>query len=164
KPRPSGRIGQRTRRLDTPDKVTGEAKFGIDVSEDGMRYAAVRSAPTLAGKIASYDASSVDKQEGVVIRVDSRTIAVVAKSYWTAQRLVDDLSVTFEDQKTPLSSAGVFAEFSRHLANDRPFVFRDDGNVDDQWAGSSHVLEASYYMPYLAHICMEPINCTARFT
>jgi len=163
KPGSSECIGQRTPRLDTPDKASGKARFGIDVREAGMLYAAVRSAPTLSGRIVSYDDSTVPRDVRVV-QADDRTVAVVAKSYWTAQRAVDGLAVTFTDEKTPLSSDAVSAQFAEHLEKSRAFAFRDDGDVEAQWGWPNTVLEAAYHTPYLAHVCMEPLNCTARVT
>jgi isoquinoline 1-oxidoreductase beta subunit len=166
-PRPSGRIGKRTQRLDTPAKVNGTAAFGLDVRKPGMLYAAVRSAPTLSGRVGRFDEAPAKSQKGVerVFRVDRRTVAVVADSYWTAQRAVDGLPPeTFEDQKTSLSTKGLYADFARQLAEGRPCTFRNDGNAHAQLAPPRQIVKAKYCAPYLAHLCMEPLNCTARFT
>ncbi|MCF8468960.1 MAG: molybdopterin-dependent oxidoreductase [Sneathiella sp.] len=51
-------IGKPQKRLDIPEKVTGAAKFGIDVDEPGMVYAAVKLCPAFGGRISDY----IDKE------------------------------------------------------------------------------------------------------
>jgi isoquinoline 1-oxidoreductase beta subunit len=152
-----------TARLDTAAKVNGTAIFGIDVKHDGMLYAAVRSAPTLAGRIASFDQTAAASEQGVskILRVDERTVAVVADSYWTAQRAADRLPLTCADQNDWLSSEAITADFGRRMAAERAHVFRNKGDAPAQLEPPRKVVEAEYSAPYLAHACMEPLNCTA---
>ncbi len=44
-------IGKPLRRVDSADKVTGAAQFGIDVRVPGMKVATVKACPTLGGKL-----------------------------------------------------------------------------------------------------------------
>jgi len=165
-PQPRGNyrlIGKPAMRLDTAEKVNGKATFGIDFNQGTMLYAAVRSVPTLSGSIASYDELTARKGVERVVRVDDRTVAVVADSYWTARRALDDLALTFKDQDTSLSSDAIFADFARRVANEHGHVFRNDGDAQAQLMPPRKIIEAEYHAPYLAHACMEPLNCTARF-
>ena len=50
-------IGTSVRRLDTPLKVDGSARYGIDVRLPEMLYAALAQPPALGGKAASFDDS-----------------------------------------------------------------------------------------------------------
>ena len=43
-------LGKPTRRLDTPEKITGKAQFGIDVHFPGLRTALVARAPVFGGR------------------------------------------------------------------------------------------------------------------
>ena len=43
-------------------------------------------------------------------------------------------------------------------------IFRNDGNVDGVMKDSTRILEADYFVPYLAHAPLEPMNCTALVT
>src|SRR6059036_2208631 len=49
-------IGKPTRRLDTPEKITGRAKFGMDVQFDGLLTAVVARSPVFGGRVRSFDA------------------------------------------------------------------------------------------------------------
>ncbi|MGH6960228.1 MAG: molybdopterin cofactor-binding domain-containing protein, partial [Dongiaceae bacterium] len=44
-------IGKPTRRLDTPEKITGRATFGMDVQFDGLLTAVVARAPAFGAKV-----------------------------------------------------------------------------------------------------------------
>src|SRR5258706_3132227 len=49
-------IGKGVKRLDTPDKVTGKAGYGIDVKLPGMVSAAIKAAPGFGAKLKNFDA------------------------------------------------------------------------------------------------------------
>jgi len=52
------------------------------------------------------------------------------------------------------------AEMSRHPGN----VLRKDGDPETAFKNAKKVLERTYTAPYLAHNCMEPVNCFAHVT
>jgi isoquinoline 1-oxidoreductase beta subunit len=41
-------------------------------------------------------------------------------------------------------------------------VWEDEGNIEEVLKSASKVIEAEYVVPYLAHACMEPLNCTVK--
>jgi isoquinoline 1-oxidoreductase beta subunit len=90
-------IGTKVPRLDTPDKVRGRARFGIDVRVPGLRFAVVARPPVVGGKVASFDAARARKVPGVrhVVEVPSG-VAVVADSTWAALQGREALAATFE--------------------------------------------------------------------
>ena len=51
-------IGKPIKRLDTPLKINGSAKFAIDTRIDGMVYAAIAACPVPGGKLKSVDESA----------------------------------------------------------------------------------------------------------
>ena len=62
KPREQWKLVGRTQpRIDVPDKVTGRARFGIDVREPGLLYAAVLHAPQLGGSPGAVDVDAALK-------------------------------------------------------------------------------------------------------
>jgi isoquinoline 1-oxidoreductase subunit beta len=52
-------IGKSVARLDTVGKVDGSQVYSIDHKMEGMLNAAIRRAPVLGAKVASYDAEAV---------------------------------------------------------------------------------------------------------
>ena len=58
-------LGRSQKRLDAPAKVTGEAKFGLDVSVPGMRTAVIARPPTFGARLKSFDDNEAKKIKGV---------------------------------------------------------------------------------------------------
>jgi isoquinoline 1-oxidoreductase subunit beta len=157
-------IGTSPQRIDVPDKVDGTARYGIDMLLPGMLYAAVKTCPTLGGKLESFDDAAARRVPGYHATVPLPDgVIVVASSYWQARKAL--ALVRAEYAPGPLAgmdSAGI----SRILraALDQPgTVARNDGDTSAALAAAgTRTLEAVYEVPYLAHACMEPMNCTVR--
>jgi len=156
-------LGKPTKRLDTPLKVNGTATFGLDVSIPGMLVAVVERSPVLGGAIDKFDAKKTLAVKGVkkVVPIQSNVaagVAVIADSYWAAQKGREALSVTWKGGSTSLSTAGMQKDMLA-LA-DAPkgaLTARKDGDVAA--AKPAKTIEAVYEVPYLAHATMEPMNC-----
>jgi xanthine dehydrogenase YagR molybdenum-binding subunit len=58
-------IGQRIPRVDSPAKVSGQAKYTYDVHRPGMLYGKVVRCPYARARIVSIDASAAEKMPGV---------------------------------------------------------------------------------------------------
>ena len=58
-------IGKRIPRVDSPEKVTGRAKYTYDVQRPGMLYGKVIRCPYARAKVLSIDTSSAEKMPGV---------------------------------------------------------------------------------------------------
>ena len=72
-------MGTPVPRRDTPAKVNGEAKFGLDTFVPGMLYGVVDRPPAYGAKVISYDEQAAKKVNGVrhVVEVD-RGIGICA--------------------------------------------------------------------------------------
>ena len=155
-------LGKPTRRLDSAGKVDGSAKFGIDASLPGMLVAVMARAPLPGAKPAKLDDSKAKAVKGVksVISIPSG-VAVLATGYWAAKKGRDALVVEWDmGAHTGLSSAKVSAMLAEG-ADNADAVAKDTGNLKDAAANSASTVRATYEAPYLAHACMEPMNCTA---
>ncbi len=160
-------IGKPTRRLDTPEKITGRAKFGMDVQLPGMLTAVVAHG-NFGAKVKSFDATAAKALPGVraVFEVPMG-VAVVGDHFWAAKTGRDALKVTWdpgphagldtanlrasflEQSKTAGTQASANGDVAKALAAESP-------------GGSKPPLVAEYTLPYLAHAPMEPLNCTVR--
>ena len=156
-------IGRPTRRLDTPEKITGRAKFGMDVQFDGLLTAVVERSPTFGGKVKSFDASAAKALPGVrqVVEVPSG-VAVVADHFWAAEQGRKALTVEWEPGPTAgLDSEDMLAEW-RDLTRTPGVTAAESGDAAGALAAAAQRVEASYTFPYLAHATMEPLNCTVK--
>src|SRR3989440_5136632 len=156
-------LGHRMPRLDTPDKVSGAAIFGVDVRVPGMVYAAVARCPVFGGRVKTFDPAPALAVPGVqhVVQISSG-VAVVAAGTWAAFEGKKALKVEWDEGATARwSSEGIWSAFA--AAAERPGeVVRAVGDADAGLKTAARTVEAVYQAPYLAHACMEPMNCTAH--
>ena len=167
-------VGRDTRRLDTPQKVTGKATFGIDVKVPGMLVAVVARCPTFAGTVARVDDRRARAVPGVkdVITLDPvprqlpGRVAVLADDTWSAMQGRRALDIEWSYGDHAAFSTDAMWEDARRAVNDDAAA-----KVNRQWADSAaahpanaRVIEATYELPFVAHACMEPMNCTASVT
>ena len=87
-------LGQPLKRLDTPAKVNGSAKYGIDAQVPGLLVAVMARAPLPDAKVASLNDSHAKAVKGVqqVITIPSG-VAVLATGYWAAKKGRDALEI-----------------------------------------------------------------------
>ncbi len=152
-------LGTPAKRLDTPAKVNGTAKFGLDVRLPGMLTAVMARPPVPGGKLVSVDDSKAKAVPGVrqVVQIPGG-VAVLAEGYWAAKQGRDALQIKWDDgAHAALSSDGVSLMLAEGAAKGGA-VGRNEGDVAG--AAASHQLTATYEAPYLAHACMEPMNAT----
>jgi isoquinoline 1-oxidoreductase beta subunit len=163
-------IGTPVPRLDIPDKAKGRAIYGWDVTLPGLRIASVRHSPVFGGTLRWFDdraARAVPGVHAVVPLVTGRrrqrtAIAVVADSFWTAERALKELELEWDDgDKSDLSSAG-FDETLRKLGGYRARTVARTGSPRQAMLRSAREVDATYETPYVAHFTMETMSCTAR--
>ncbi len=158
-------IGHSLQRLDVPPKVHTKAVFGIDASIPGMVYADIARPPAFGAKAKGYDKAAAMKISGVqqVVEVD-HGIAVTADSITAAWQGKTALKVQWSQGSHPhLDSKSVKNNFLKQL--DQPGKrAKTTGNVKQAMKAAHKKVRATYVLPYLAHACMEPMNCTAHVT
>lgn len=158
-------IGQKVARLDLPAKTDGSAVFGIDVRRPGMLFAAVANCPEFGGKLKSFDAVEALQQPGVkAVHPVPGGIAVVADTTWHAKKGLAALTIQWESgPNARVSSDAMKEQYFRAL--DGPLKnFGSRGDINSAMKNSNKTVTAEYWVPFLAHAAMEPINCTAEVT
>ncbi len=153
-------IGKPTRRLDSREKVTGSATFGLDASVPGMLVAVVARPPVFGATVKSVDEAGAKAVRGVkqVVAVPSG-VAVVADSFWSAKKGRDALVVEWnEGPGATIDTDALEAEYDR-LARTPGAPALRRGDADAALVGAARRVSAQYDMPYLAHAPMEPLNC-----
>jgi isoquinoline 1-oxidoreductase beta subunit len=156
-------IGTPAKRLDTRDKVSGATKFGIDAHLPGMLFAVTERCPVFGGKVLSFDAGKAKAVPGVknVVQI-SDGVAVLADNTWSAMQGRRALQIKWDEGANASLSSSSIRESMMQLADKPGAVGNSTGDVSKATAGSARKLEAVYEAPYLAHACMEPLNCTAH--
>ena len=163
-------VGHDTRRFESRDKATGAAKFGIDSRVPGMLFAVIARCPVFGGKVASFDATKAKATPGVrdvfQISIEGRGasttggVAVLADNSWAAIQGRKALEVKWEEGPAATeSSAALHKQFLENAAKPGKVV-RNDGDADAALTKATKKIEAVYELPFAAHACMEPMNCT----
>lgn len=158
-------------RLGAPRRVTGRTVYGADVRPSGLLYAAIGHAPSFGGAVVSFDTAATLRQRGVRAAFalqDQAAVAVVADSFWRAQRALEAAlaagAVVWRDGPNATLSSALLREQLRESLQgpDEGFGFGSRGDAASALAQAPRTLEAVYEVPFLAHAAPEPLNCTAR--
>lgn len=153
-------LGHDLKRLDTPPKVNGSAKFGMDVRLPGMLTAVLARPPVPGGKALSFDDGKARAVRGVRQVLETpHGVAVLADGYWAAKKGRDALEIKWDDGPHAGLSSDAISKTLADATAQPGKVGRNEGDFDA--AAPARTLEAVYEAPYLAHACMEPMNCTA---
>ncbi len=172
-------IGQPIPGVDNAKVVSGQPLFGIDVAVPGMLHAVFHKCPVFGGKVVTANIDALKALPGIhdafVVKASeanpsgdlqglSDGVAIVAKSWWAASRAREKLKVTWDEGPTAAQSSESFAQRAVTLAAGEPASYlRRDGDVGSSLAGAARLVDAAYSYPFLAHISLEPQNCTAHF-
>lgn len=164
-------LGQPTRRLDTPAKIDGSARFGIDALPQGLLYAALKMCPTLGGRAQRHDDAAARARRGVkaVVAIEPQRggtggVAVIADHPWRARQAADALDVSWDHGALAgFNSAEAMEQIAQAARTENGFAFFETGEVDAALAAAAQRIEAEYRAPWLAHAALEPINCTVLF-
>jgi isoquinoline 1-oxidoreductase beta subunit len=163
-------IGQPAPRTDIPSKVTGQATFGLDVRLPGMLFAAVQMCPMLGGSAASMDTKDALAVKGVskVVPLEAwgggtAGLAVVGQTTWHARQGVQAVKVQWQAPATgAVDTQRIQANLLKALNEESGFTFHEQGVPTQAEKAAATRIDALYQAPYLAHVTMEPMNCTAR--
>jgi isoquinoline 1-oxidoreductase beta subunit len=168
-------VGTSVPDVDLEPILMGTQEYSFDLRLPDMLCAVIKRCPHGDGQPVSFDASAAKTVPGVVdfhvlknIDHGGRIIlpncpnfvsgvAVLATNTWAALEGAKMLEVEWQmpDQGDDIDD--LMQTFERALDDEAPEV-RRDGNV----AGADTHIDVVYSLPYLAHVPMEPMNCTAR--
>ena len=174
-------IGSETPQTDLEAMVTGTTKFAIDVNLPNMVYATVRKNPVFeGGSASSYDDSQARRVNGVIDVIELNNaghggrllgpnspnfvngIAVIANNTWAAFKGADKLEVDWDNRNTRKENTNALFERFRGKIKDTA-IERKDGDIVNAKRRANQHFEAEYEVPFLAHVTMEPMNCTVDF-
>jgi len=166
-------IGQPTRNIEVPRIVTGQPIFGIDVSLPGMLYAVFQKCDVHGGKLVRSNVADIARLPGVRAAFEVKGgrdlrglldgVAVVADSWWQANRARQQLQITWDEGDIAGQSSADFAATALRMSQGAPeTILRQDGNITTGLSRAAHVVEAAYSYPFLSHTDLEPQNCTAH--
>ncbi len=166
--------------------VTGQSEFGFDVDVPGMKFATYTRCPRVGGKAVSFNEAEIKALPGItdafVLEPDDRAgkasmafleglavlrggVAIVGDDTWSVFDAKNKLKVSWDESSASVDSWTQMVGQAKQIAADDGGEVRLQGaSVDAAFASDENRLhEAFYQFPYVAHVCMEPMNCTAHF-
>lgn len=158
-------VGKPGVKLDARAKSTGKATFTQDVKLPGMLTAVVAHPPRFGATVKSFDASEAKKVPGVkdVVQIPNG-VAVLADAFWQAKKGRDALTIEWDESKAlKQGSEEITADYLAQTKKPGA-IARKDGNAPGVLAKGGNLVEAVYTVPFLAHACMEPMNCVVQLS
>lgn len=170
-------IGTSVEDVDQDDIVSGRQEYSLDLTLPDMLYAVVKRCPDSDGQPSSFDETAARSVPGVVDFHVLRNrdhggrilfpncpnfvsgIAVLATNTWAALEGARLLEVEWQIPDSRDDSDELVRQFEQALERDADVV-RSDGHPD--FTDVEPAIDAVYRLPFLAHVPMEPMNCTAH--
>lgn len=160
-------IGTNLPRVDVASKSNGTAKYGMDQRLPGMLWASVLRAPVHGETLVQVDDAPAMAVPGVkrVVRLPYG-VAVVATSFHTARKARDLLKPewTRTSKARNHQTQKVLTDYLARAENlqDKGVEFFSHGQVARSMAEAKRTFSATYTSHMVSHICLEPMNCTAK--
>jgi len=156
-------IGKSLPRLDSPDHIEGKSIFGIDVKLPDMVYAAVRQSPVFGGTVANFGSLTVEGTNAEAIVEIPGGVAVVARSWWEAEKVAKSLEIEFDNSEgmEGLNSEVISEQLTQNLTKAGTQVKLVGDPLSAMESASIKVI-STYEVPFLAHATMEPMACTVQ--
>ncbi len=158
-------IGKSIKRLDSPEKINGQAKYGMDVRFSDLLTALVAHSPVFGGTVKSFDGSKAKAIKGVtdVVQIPMG-VAVLADNYWNAKLGRDALKIEWDLGANATIDSKLQQEEYSKLANTKGTVAQQKGDAASALLKAAKVIDVEISQPYLTHASMEPMNCTVKIS
>jgi isoquinoline 1-oxidoreductase beta subunit len=166
-------LGKSVPRVDLRSKVTGIARFGMDVRIPDMLYAVIARCPFFGGRLKRFDDTAARAVPGVravfpILPLPRRFntaggVAVVADSTWAALQGRKALTLDWEEGPGESESTEKLRRKAVQTATG-PAAFNavSRGDAPRALAMAAKRYDASYESPFQAHATMEPMNTTVH--
>ncbi len=168
-------LGKSVSGVDNLQIVTGSSLYGIDALVDGMVFAAYQKCPAIGGSAVSANLKEVKRLPGVTdafIVEGNGTIgelisgvAIVGDSTWAVFNAKSRLKVEWDESNASKDSWTELVRRGKELGT-KPGAntVGATGDVDKRFRENrERTVEGFYTYPFVAHLCMEPMNCTAHY-
>ncbi|HUL31128.1 MAG TPA: molybdopterin cofactor-binding domain-containing protein, partial [Thermodesulfobacteriota bacterium] len=156
-------IGKAMPRVDIPAKVTGKAVYGLDVKVPDMLYGVIARPLAYGAKPISFDQKGAEGVKGVRNVVPTPLgVIVCADTLYAAWKGRNALKVHWDKGALPQMDNDLIEKtFMQEL--DKPgSEAAKVGDTKKALSEAAKKVEATYFVPFVAHATMEPMNCTAH--
>ena len=157
--------GTEPRKVNGRDIVTGRHQFTPDIVRPGMMHGRVIRPEGYAGTLVSADDSGARGMTGVTVVRDGEFLGLVAPTERTARRAASGIRAEWQVPTDHPSSQTIFEHLRKTGQNagggrNAPTV---TGDVVRARAAAAKTFDATYRIPYIAHVPLEPRAAVAEW-
>jgi CO/xanthine dehydrogenase Mo-binding subunit len=156
--------GTASKKVDGRAFVTGAHQFTPDVVRPGMLHGTIVRATSLGATLVAVDDSAAKAISGAVVVRDAELIGVVAPTERAVRRAAATIKAEWKPAAGLPSSDTVYEHLKRGSTTGRaatPFMV---GDAAAALSAAAKVFEASYRIPYIAHLPLEPRAAVAEWS
>jgi isoquinoline 1-oxidoreductase beta subunit len=155
--------------------ATGATTYGFDIELDQMQYAVIARPPVLGAKVKSFNSAAAKAIVGVIDVVQLPDleepavfkplggVAVIAKNTWAAMKGREALAMQWHESAHQIYNSDDYKQALAKSCDNPSKVLRSKGDVGKALIAAKQVITASYYVPELIHVPMEPPAAAAYF-
>jgi isoquinoline 1-oxidoreductase len=155
-------MGRRNPRIDAVARVTGAAVYSQDVIVPGMLYAKVIRPPSYGAELLELNGAAAETWPGVVAVVrDGELAAVLAETDEAAEFGARLVRAMWREQ-TNQPGRWEIPQLLLDSASES-ITTQEQGSVADGFKQAAHVIESTYFVPYISNAPMEPRAAVAAW-
>ncbi|MDF1574801.1 MAG: molybdopterin-dependent oxidoreductase [Bacteroidales bacterium] len=152
-------MGNARLRVDSVEKVTGEAKYAGDIQLPGMLSARILRPPSLGARLLAVDTSEAEAMEGLTVVKDGDFVAVLHPSRHMAGKAIETIKAEWEEEEVELNHDSLFDHILEIATESR--VLASKGQLSQGKSDAVQHIESSFLDPYIAHSPIENHTATA---
>src|SRR4051794_29997319 len=172
-------IGTSITRLDGLAKASGRAKYPSDIRPEGMLFGVLLTSPHASAVVKAVDVEAAKKMPGV------KAVLVLAKPgeakiFYQGQEIAAVAAETEERARDAARAIKVEYEITPHVVTERQAMATDApkvspgnnvragravtvGKPEEAMPKAEVTIEATYSLPVITHVCLEPHGLTAEW-
>ena len=167
-------LGTSKSQVDSLEIVTGVGDYGIDTKVPGMLFGCYEKCEAVGGKIVNANVTEIKQLPGIVdayiVKGNGKPnelmdgVGIVGTNTWSVFNARKKLKVSWDESQASKASWSEFKNFAKEAAREESEDKITVGDINSVLNDPQNtVLESFYEYPYVSHLCLEPMNCTADY-
>ncbi len=152
-------MGKPRLRVDSVEKVNGEAKYAGDIQLPGMLTARILRPPSLGARLLAVDTSEAEGMEGVTVVKDGDFVAALHSTRHMASKAIESIKAEWEEEALELNHETLFDHILEIATESRELA--SEGQLPQGKSAAVQHIESTFQDPYIAHSPIENHTATA---